>query len=216
LLGYNIDELQRLTLDKLITETSLETVLEFLSVEMPKAVAAPSSYTLKRLLEIECRCKDGRILWMESSFSFIRDENGNPLSILGEARNITERKLAEDELQRTLESLRKAVGTTIQVMISALEMKDPYTAGHQSRVADIARAIATEMNLDLERVDGIRMAGTIHDIGKLSIPSEILTKPTKLTNIEFAMIKEHSQNGYGDVEERGISLAACGDSSSAS
>lgn len=196
LLGYNIDELQRLTLDKLITETSLETVLEFLSVEMPKAVAAPSSYTLKRLLEIECRCKDGRILWMESSFSFIRDENGNPLSILGEARNITERKLAEDELQRTLESLRKAVGTTIQVMISALEMKDPYTAGHQSRVADIARAIATEMNLDLERVDGIRMAGTIHDIGKLSIPSEILTKPTKLTNIEFAMIKEHSQNGY--------------------
>jgi PAS domain S-box-containing protein len=111
-------------------------------------------------------------------------------------QDITEHKLMDAELQRTLDSLRKAFGTTIQVMISAIEMRDPYTAGHQKRCADIARAIATEMGFSQERIDGIRMVGTIHDIGKLSVPAEILTKPTKLTGIEFSLIKEHALSGY--------------------
>ena len=111
-------------------------------------------------------------------------------------QDTTERKLMDMELKRTLESLRKSVGTTIQVMVSAIEMRDPYTAGHQLRVADIARSIATEMGLPQDRIDGIRMAGTIHDIGKLSIPSEILSKPTKLTKIEYSLIQEHSQTGF--------------------
>jgi len=72
----------------------------------------------------------------------------------------------------------------------------PYTAGHQIRTADLARAIATEMGFTKERIDGLRMAGSIHDIGKLSVPAEILSKPTKLTKIEFSLIKEHSQKGY--------------------
>ncbi len=111
-------------------------------------------------------------------------------------QDITEQKRTHAELQRTLESLRKAVGTTIQVLVSALEAKDPYTAGHQTRSADLARTIATEMGLDQDKIEGIRMAGIIHDIGKLSIPSEILTKPTKLTSLEFSLIKEHPRNGY--------------------
>jgi len=111
-------------------------------------------------------------------------------------QDVTEHKRMDAELQRTLDSLRKAFGTTIQVMISAIEMRDPYTAGHQKRCADIARAIATEMGFAQERIDGIRMVGTIHDIGKLSVPAEILTKPTKLTKIEFSLIKEHSRSGY--------------------
>jgi len=110
--------------------------------------------------------------------------------------NITERKKAEDKLQRTLESLRKAVGTTIQVLVSAVESRDSYTSGHQSRSADLACAIATEMGLAPEKIEGIHMAGIIHDIGKLSIPAEILSKPTKLTDIEFLLIKEHSRSGY--------------------
>ena len=100
------------------------------------------------------------------------------------------------KLQQTLDSLNNAVGATIQVMISAIEMRDPYTAGHQIRSADLACAIATEMELPQDKIDGLRMAGSIHDIGKLSIPAEILSKPTKLTNPEFSLIKEHSQNGY--------------------
>jgi putative nucleotidyltransferase with HDIG domain len=110
--------------------------------------------------------------------------------------DIVERRKAEAELQQTLESLRKSFGTTIQVMVSAVEMRDPYTAGHQVRTADLARAIATEMGLPKDKIDGIRMAGSIHDIGKLSIPAEILSKPTKLTDTEFNLIKDHSQSGY--------------------
>jgi PAS domain S-box-containing protein len=106
------------------------------------------------------------------------------------------RKQAEVELQRTLKSLRKAVGATIQVMVSSVETRDPYTAGHQTRSADLARAIAMEMGLPQEKIDGIRMAGSIHDIGKLSIPAEILSKPTKLSEIEFSLIKEHARQGY--------------------
>jgi len=106
------------------------------------------------------------------------------------------RREAEDKLQQTLESLKRAVGTTIQVLVSALESKDPYTAGHQSRTADLARAIAAEMRLAQDKIDGIYMAGIVHDIGKISIPTEILIKPTKLTDIEFSLIKQHSRSGY--------------------
>ena len=149
-----------------------------------------------QILQLEMMRKDGTTVWTEVKFSFIRDEDQRPVGILGVTRDITERKQAEEELQQTLESLRKAVGATIQVMVSAVEMRDPYTAGHQLRTANLACAIATEMGLPQDKIDGLRMAGSIHDIGKLSIPAEILSKPTKLTNLEFSLIKEHSQKGY--------------------
>ena len=111
-------------------------------------------------------------------------------------QDITEHKRAEEKLKETLENLRKSIKTTIQVLGTASEARDPYTAGHQKRVADLARIIATEMGLPHDTIEGIRMAGSIHDVGKLSIPAEILSKPTKLTNIEFSLVKEHPQNGY--------------------
>jgi len=110
--------------------------------------------------------------------------------------DITERKRAEDNLQRTLQNLRESFGTTVQVLVAAVETRDPYTSGHQIRSADLARAIAAEMGLPQERIDGIRMAGSIHDIGKISVPAEILSKPTKLTELEFSLIKEHADKGY--------------------
>ncbi len=196
LCGYTLEDLEKLPLDKILTPASLQKAMDFFTVEMSQALAAPATYTLKRLLELEFVCKDGNILWIESAFSFIRDEDGNPVSILGEGREITERKLAEDKLQQTLESLKRAVGTTIQVLVSALESRDPYTAGHQSRAANLACAIATEMGLAEDKIEGINMAGAIHDIGKLSIPAEILTKPTKLTDLEYSLIKVHTESGY--------------------
>jgi len=140
--------------------------------------------------------KDGTKLYIQSSVSLIRNTSGEPTGFRGIMRNITERKRAEEQLKQTLESLRKAVGTTIQVMVSAVETRDPYTAGHQVRSADIARAIATEMGLSQEKIEGIRMAGSIHDIGKLSIPAEILSKPARLSEIEYSLVKEHSRSGY--------------------
>jgi PAS domain S-box-containing protein len=124
------------------------------------------------------------------------DVNGKPEYLLGISEDITERKQAEKQLQDTLESLRKAVGTTIQVISSTVEARDPYTSGHQTRSADLARAIAMEMGLPQDKIDAIRMAGSIHDIGKISIPAEILSKPTKLSEIEFSLIKEHARKGY--------------------
>ncbi len=126
----------------------------------------------------------------------IRGSDGATKYLLGISEDITERKQAEERLKETLESLRKAVSATIQVMVSAVESRDPYTAGHQSRSADLARAIANEMGLPQDIIDGIRMAGSIHDIGKISIPAEILSKPTKLSEIEYALIKEHAKKGF--------------------
>jgi len=139
-------------------------------------------------------CGDGNIRWAELNVVLINWQ-GKPAT-LNFVNDITERKRTEEKLRQTLESLRKAFGTTVQVMVSAVEKRDPYTAGHQLRSADLARAIAMEMGLPQEKIDGIRMAGSIHDIGKLSIPAEILSKPTKLTESEFSMIKEHSRSGY--------------------
>jgi PAS domain S-box-containing protein/putative nucleotidyltransferase with HDIG domain len=126
----------------------------------------------------------------------VRDTSGRIVRSVGMVQDITERKKAEENLKETLESLRKALGTTIQVMVSAIEVRDPYTAGHQIRSTDLARAIATEMGLSQDTNEAIRMAGPIHDIGKLSVPAEILSKPTKLTAIEFSLIKEHARTGY--------------------
>lgn len=111
-------------------------------------------------------------------------------------RDITPRVRAEKQLQDTLRSLWKAVSATIQAMTSAVESRDPYTSGHQIRTADLARAIAMEMGLPQDKIDAIRMAGSIHDIGKLSIPAEILSKPTALSEIEFSLIKEHARQGF--------------------
>jgi HD-GYP domain-containing protein (c-di-GMP phosphodiesterase class II) len=149
-----------------------------------------------RGFQFRVQSKDGPVRWVELNSHMRFDEKGTYLQEEGVIRDITKRKLAEEQLRQTLDSLRKAFGTTIHVLVSAVETRDPYTAGHQVRSADLARAIATEMGFTKERIDGIRMAGSIHDIGKLSIPAEILSKPTKLTKIEFSLIKEHSQRGY--------------------
>jgi len=325
--GYTLEELIALPLDKFLTLSSFRTVMEFFSSEMSKRLAAPPNHFLKRLLEFECRCKNGQTLWIESSFSFIRDENGRPVSILGEGRDITERKIMEDSLRKSeenfrrsfddsplgvriatlagetiyansailemygydsieemqntplkerytpesyaefkvrkkkrlrgefgpseyeisivrkdgeirhlyvlrkeifwngqkqsqvvyqditlrrqaekklneiLENLRQSIKITIQVLGTASEAKDPYTAGHQKRVADLARAIATEMRLPHDKIEAIRMAAAIHDIGKISVPSEILCKPAMLTDLEFCLIKNHPQFSYDIIKD---------------
>ena len=125
----------------------------------------------------------------------ILDANGEPEFLLGISSDITERKKAEDNLRRILGRLERAVNVTVQVMVAAVEARDPYTSGHQTRVANLARTIAMEMGLPLEKVEAVRMAASIHDIGKLHIPAEILSKPTKLSDIEYSMIKEHPRIG---------------------
>jgi PAS domain S-box-containing protein/putative nucleotidyltransferase with HDIG domain len=115
---------------------------------------------------------------------------------IGILRDVTERIDAEMEKRRGLERLRRALEATIQALAAAVEMRDPYTAGHQRRVTDLACSIAKEMGLPQERMEAIQMAGIIHDIGKILVPSEILSKPGKLSDAAFNMIKTHPQAGY--------------------
>jgi PAS domain S-box-containing protein len=194
--GYDPEEvLKQRAMDTLAPSSidlAMKTLTEFIALEKSEQSEIP----LSRTLQLEMRRKDGTTVWTEVNLSFIGNENQQPIGILGVTRDITDRRRSEEELQRTLDNLRKAVNATIKVMVSAVEMRDPCTAGHQIRSADIARAIASEMGLDQNKIDGIRMAGSIHDIGKLSIPAEILSKPAKLTNIEFSLIKQHPLNGY--------------------
>ncbi|MGD0278251.1 MAG: PAS domain S-box protein [Smithella sp.] len=322
LLGRTLEETEQHGFINLLTPASFKDAMDFYSVELPRALAAGPDYVLDRALELELIARDGHTVWAECIFRLIRDENGKPLSILGEGRNITERKQMENEmrasesnfrhsldesplgvrvsnidgetiyanrkileiygfdsmeelkntplkerytpetyaewqarkakrlqgefgpseyeisivrktgeirhlhvyrkeifwdgqkqfqviyqditlrrqaekkLSETLESLRQSIKVTIQVLGMATEARDPYTAGHQVRSAEIARSIAMEMGLSKDRIDGIRLAGSIHDIGKLAIPGEILSKPTKLTSIEFSLVKEHCESGY--------------------
>ena len=101
-----------------------------------------------------------------------------------------------EELQATLNDLRKAMQGIIHVMVLMIESRDPYTAGHQQRVALLASALAQEMGLSEQQVEGVKMASLIHDIGKISVPSEILSKPGKMTEIESRLVKTHPQSGY--------------------
>jgi PAS domain S-box-containing protein len=178
-----------------------KTPFDFMPPDEVKRVAAlfseivANKVPIKDLENWNIRRNGERICLLTNGMPIL-DKEGNLKGYRGVDKDITDRKRAEESLKKTLESLRRAINTTIQVMVSAVEVRDPYTAGHQIRSADLARAVATEMGLPQEQIEGIRMAGSIHDIGKLSIPAEILSKPTKLSAIELLMIKEHARKGY--------------------
>jgi PAS domain S-box-containing protein len=136
---------------------------------------------------------DGHRVFLDTIKTPMYDVRGTLIGVLGIGRDITDR--------RSVERIRKALGGTVQAIAVTVEARDPYTAGHQRRVADLARAIATEMNLPIDIIDGIRMAAAIHDLGKISVPAEILSKPTKLKKTEFDLIKDHSQSGYDILKD---------------
>ncbi|NPV92774.1 MAG: HD-GYP domain-containing protein [Firmicutes bacterium] len=106
------------------------------------------------------------------------------------------RKKAEDALKQGITNLRLTLEGTVKTLAIITEKRDPYTAGHQQRVAELASNIAREMGLPAEQIESIRIAGTLHDIGKISIPSDILNKPSELTELEKALIFTHPQAGY--------------------
>ena len=107
-----------------------------------------------------------------------------------------ERTQAKGALSQSLEKLKRATAFIIDVIVMLVETRDPFMSGHQKRVADLARSIAEEMNLSGEIIDGIGMAGLVHDLGKISIPVEILGQPRQLTDGEYNVVKTHPEIGY--------------------
>ncbi len=134
--------------------------------------------------------------WFHFTSAAVRDTEGNILGAVETMTDITPLKQAEEELKKSLEKLQKAMTGTVEAMAVIVETRDPYTAGHQHQVAKISRLIAEEMKLPQERVEALHMAAYIHDIGKIYVPGEILSKPGKLSEVELNIIRMHPQVAY--------------------
>ncbi|MEO0227887.1 MAG: PAS domain S-box protein [candidate division WOR-3 bacterium] len=147
-------------------------------------------------LELPLKRKDGSVFYASVSAVAVKNKEGNIQYYDGMIEDITERKLAQKKLEESYQKLRLILDGTVNALSSTTKIKDPYTAGHQQRVTQLAIAIAKEMGLPDERIEGLRVAGIVHDLGKIQVASEILNKPIKLSDIEMALIKEHPHAGY--------------------
>ena len=149
-----------------------------------------------REFKAKLRKKDGTEMDCLITSTVRQAKDKSKLGYQGIIRDISELVSSREQIETTLNDLRKALGGTIEAMALTVETRDPYTAGHQRRVSNLARGIATEMGVSEAQIQGIRMAGVIHDIGKISVPGEILSKPGNISQNELGIIREHPQVGY--------------------
>ncbi|MFA6007743.1 MAG: PAS domain S-box protein [Candidatus Shapirobacteria bacterium] len=175
--------------DLVVSVTDIGRQIYYDEEDLKKLLAQIDQQGVTVGFECRYRRKDGAIIWVSLDQHTVRDREGVFLHYEGFCEDITEKHLG-------VERLRGALGATVNAIAAAVEARDPYTAGHQSRVAALAQAIAVEINLPADQIEGLRLAAMIHDLGKITVPAEILAKPKKLTDIEFSLIKLHSQTGY--------------------
>jgi len=142
------------------------------------------------------RRSDGSLMTCLRSAVVRRDSAGRTIGYQTVLHDITERKQREREREESVARLQKAMQATVEAMSAAVEMRDPYTAGHQLRVTAVARAIAAELGVGGDSLEALTLGGQLHDLGKLHIPAEILSKPRALTPSEFMLIREHPQASY--------------------
>lgn len=181
--GYTPREMKTLTIREVVHPDDIDMVLRYHQGRI-NGKRVPSDYEFKGIK------KDGSTIYLEVIADVIK-RAGKPFGTRSIITDITERKRLEDERTYILKVLRKTTDTIIEVICKMVEIRDPYIGSHQRRVADLARAIAHEMGLPREKTDGIRIASLIHDIGKISVPTEILSKPGRLNGVEFELIKNH-------------------------
>ena len=159
------------------------------------------SYTMRQLgekalprYEVSILTRNSREVPVEMNVSRI-DYDGKPAD-MAIVRDITERKAAEEERQQSTKKLLQALREAIEAVAMTVEIRDPYTSGHQKRVTDLAASIAREMELTDDEIEAVQMSAVVHDIGKLYVPAELLAKPGILNEVELSMIKLHAQAGY--------------------
>ena len=154
-----------------------------------------------KVTQFRCRLRrcSGETFWASLSIRRVTDERGELRYYEGSMEDVTERIVAEERLQDALERLRRSFDDLVMAFSKVVEVKDPYTAGHQRRVAQLAEALAREMGFSEEKVREVYIAGLLHDIGKIAVPGEILNKPTRLDPPERAIVEEHPRKGYDVV-----------------
>lgn len=185
LLGYKIDELKDKMIDIIFSD-------DFRSAQLSKIIEEKSISNYDFYLKTKSR----RNIPVIFSSSTLKGEAGNLMGFVCMARDITERKEAEEALQQSYLRLQKTLDDTVNALATTVETRDPYTAGHQRRVTQLACTIAEEMGFSKEQVKGIKITGLLHDIGKIYVPAEILSKPGRLTEMEFGIMKTHSRVGF--------------------
>lgn len=186
--GYTLDEIKGKPIKSLVHPDDLEMAMKYHKGRIAGDIV-PSRYEFRGIN------KDGSTIYLEVVATALR--NGD--KVIGTRSylwDMTDRKKTEAELLHALAALRKTSSTIINVIGNMLELRDPYTADHHRRVAELARAISEEIGLPQDQIDGIRIAGLVHDIGKISIPAEILSKPSCLSSFEMKLIEVHPQSGY--------------------
>ena len=183
LFGYTREEIMAMQIQKLFAD----------SADQIKFQQLIESGGTVRDFEVTLCKKDGTQIFCLITASVWQSADRSKRGYQGIIRDITDRKQSKEELQRSYDQLRETFIATVNILASTIEMKDPYTAGHQRRVTTLACAIAEEMGLTDDQFDGLRMAGLIHDLGKINVPAEILSKPGQINDIELTIIKYHPQ-----------------------
>jgi PAS domain S-box-containing protein len=177
MLGRPIEELIGKTMDDLFPS------------DLAKSMIEDDKRVLREGKPIEVEEEFNGRFYTTTKFPLVRE--GKPPLLAGFTMDITDRKLSEAAMQENIRKLRKLLGNTIQVISSMIKAKAPFTADHQTRVADLARSIAKEMGLSSDQIESIRVAGSLHDLGMIGIPGEILSTPRRLTDYEFELVKTH-------------------------
>ena len=154
---------------------------------------------VNKTTEFISKKKDGSKFTVEISLSSVKvNKKWHSVAII---RDVSERKIVEKKIKQDRQELKKTLDNTVNALVKTIGLRDPYTSGHQKRVSKLAVAIARELELSEKEVKLIKIAALIHDIGKATIPMEILNKPTKLARVEINLIKAHPQTGYDILKD---------------
>ncbi|MFA5400957.1 MAG: PAS domain S-box protein [Dehalococcoidia bacterium] len=187
--GYSEEEALKMPFSRLIPPEYMEVVKQHFAGSLN---GEPQSY------EAAFITRDGRKIDVHvTGIPIIID--GKVIGVYGITEDITGRKKAAEDLKTALEKASSTLEGTIEAIAMMSELRDPYTAGHQRMVSQLAVAIAEELDLEQNRVQDLAVAGLLHDVGKVYVPSEILSKPGKLTNLELGLAKAHAEASYNIV-----------------
>lgn len=185
--GYSQEEIVgKMAWTDFVSPDELPLLLKYHNLRRIEPDSVPKNY------EYKFKKKDGSYLDSFVTVEMIPGTKQNIASIM----DITHLKSTEERLNEAMEQLKRTVNGAVYALAVSTELKDPYTAGHQERVSKLALAISKELGLSEDELEAVKVAGLLHDVGKIYIPAEILTKPRTLTSIEFDIVRTHSQAGF--------------------